>query len=661
MNVPSHSQLDASAFALPKGLHGRFGIVKLWPNTKAAEDENIVRFKLAARSLGLQCVEIDAEGKLLESPFGYANDDNVDFVIHLHFDTPKLYDAFSFVALWNPLHFYHEWGYRRCAENLLTHDDFLSCASPWADDQVLRLISRDHRRIAPKFFMFHSLSEPILPPTLGEQKLFYVGINWERLGKNKSRHQDLLNMLEAAGQLRIYGPDVFNGVRVWEGHKGYVGPLPFDGVSVIHAIHKCGITLALSSEAHKQSELMSNRLFEGLAAGSIIICDENPFAKRHFGDNLLYIDTTLPIDDVYSQIKTHLRWINENPDLALALAERAQSIFKQRYKLDSTLRDLYENFPARRDELGSLYTPREQVAEIALILMMRDFDTEKLHNFAETVRRQKYRHIRPILLIDPQCEEEHHSRIEAIIAGTGVDIEVLSISFGSRLTDGKIVRARLLGAVLSDALQKLPASVAAFTIITPQERIFSTHLSSLVRELEANPQALCAYSFVVYSRTDGDNKRFDLWREPDWLSTLQCHAPGFGRFLFRRGVLNTALFKSLPYVHRGACALIAASAGECASTKRASLVTSIWPSEEPTADSEIIIDLCGDDLKAQLPSLQGVYNFRDEILSEIARKYRRRKLKTNRLRQFVRRIPLYQKYRKFLRERLASREPRSSS
>jgi hypothetical protein len=144
---------------------------------------------------------------------------DVDFVLNLHFETPKRYDIFSFVALWNPLQFFHEWGYRRFTNNILTHDDFFSCSSPWADDHVKRCIASDPMRDAPRLTLYHSLSEPILPPTTGDGVLFYTGINWERLGKRPQRHGDLLSLLDKTGRLRIYGPKVFNGVDVWAGFR----------------------------------------------------------------------------------------------------------------------------------------------------------------------------------------------------------------------------------------------------------------------------------------------------------------------------------------------------------------------------------------------------------------------------------------------------------
>ena len=133
----------------PRALVGRFAVVKLWPKIKAAEDENVARLKVTAKSLGLKCIEITPDGRLVDPPHTRLTQADVDFVIHLHFETPKAYDIFSFVALWNPVQFYHDWGYRRFSRHLLTHDDFFSCSSTGTDDHIRRMIASDPTRIAP--------------------------------------------------------------------------------------------------------------------------------------------------------------------------------------------------------------------------------------------------------------------------------------------------------------------------------------------------------------------------------------------------------------------------------------------------------------------------------------------------------------------------------
>ncbi len=357
---------------LPLMLHRNFAVIKLWPNTQSAEDEVIERLRIAAASLDLKCLVVDSFARLIHPPHTQLTKDDVDFVLSLHFEAPKQFDIYSFVTLWNPLHFYHEWGYRKFTRHILTHDDFLTCDSASGDDHVMRFLACDPMRDGPRLHMYPTLSGPILSPTTGDHKLFYVGINWERLTNKTGRHEELLKLLDRDGNLRLYGPKLFSGVDVWEGFNSYVGPIPFDGVSIVRLIHKAGISLVLSSQAHREAEMMSCRIFESAAAGAVIICDDNPFARRFFGDSLLYIDTTLPAAETFAQVQGHLQWIEANPAEARELATRSQQIFQERFSLDSCLERIYAELPARKQKLECLYTPKIQ-EKICVIFLMPEF------------------------------------------------------------------------------------------------------------------------------------------------------------------------------------------------------------------------------------------------------------------------------------------------
>ena len=83
-------------FVLSAGLIGRFAIVKPWPEIKTSEDTCIARLKITAATLGLECVEIHADGHLLEDPDKIIAKNDVDFVLHLHNNTPKLSPLVNF-------------------------------------------------------------------------------------------------------------------------------------------------------------------------------------------------------------------------------------------------------------------------------------------------------------------------------------------------------------------------------------------------------------------------------------------------------------------------------------------------------------------------------------------------------------------------------------
>jgi hypothetical protein len=538
----------ANDFALPAGLIGRFAVVKLWPAIKTAEDECIARLKIAASALGLECIEIHADGRLIDAPNTIVTKKDVDFVLHLHYDTPKFYDVFSFVALWNPLHFYHEWGYQRTSRNLLTHDDFVSCSSRAADDQVARMVRSEMTHLPPLFNLYHSTADIVYPPSLGDQKLFYIGINWEAINGGKSRHQDVLKRLDRTGLMRIYGPTIFQNVKVWSGYESYVKEIPFDGVSMLQEISKAGIALVLSSQAHKNSELMSNRLFESVAAGALVICDENKFASRYFGDSLLYIDSRCSVEKIFEDIQAHLAWAKANPEQALAKIAKAQDIFKQKFSLIRNIRDLYVGLKERKAHLlerQGLHSDRASM-RVGLYLLMPEYSEDVLRSHVASVGAQEYSAVAPMLVVDKVAVGEHRARIEQILTTSSVAIEVVEIDFFDYGPIGAFVSDRKVGAIISELLNDFPRGEAV-VFVAPNESLFSNHLQVLAGSLMRNPDRNCVATAAIMK--NGDAAVHNVHEHIEF-GYHDATAPlGLGRFIFRRSGLAADLGIALPYLH----------------------------------------------------------------------------------------------------------------
>ncbi len=531
-------------------LRRRFAVIKLWPGVKAAEDEVIERLKIAAKSLDLECLVVDPSARLIQPPHTRLTQQDVDFVLSLHFEAPKQFDIFSFVTLWNPLQFYYEWGYRKFTRHLLTHDDFLSCDSVSGDDHVMRLISEHSMREGPLFRFYPTLSGPILEPTLGDQHLFYAGMNWEKTAKKPGRHDGLLGLLDEGEDLRIYGPRIYNGVEVWKGYQSYVGPIPFDGVSVVRLINQAGISLVLSSQAHAQSEMMSSRIFESSAAGAVIICNENPFARRHFGDSLLYIDTTLPVKETYRQVESHLNWIKSEPAKAVEMAKQAQSIFRERFRLDTCLERIYEGLPARKAKLECAYTPKRREDRICVVFLMPEFRSEILEQHIASCQAQKNVTIRGILAMDAKDAELFGPRgVRSRLGEAQAPLEIAPIHFWERRPDGSPKGRKRAGEVISEVLRSLVEEDEEYVcVVAPNERLFSDHLGSLLRVLQDAPEAGCAWSDMVQAQRVNEEERTHLCDDPD-AATLADEGPiGSGRFLWRMSALQERLFTALPYL-----------------------------------------------------------------------------------------------------------------
>lgn len=517
-------------FSIPAGMIGRFAVVKLWPEIRTAEDECIARLKIAARALGCECVEVHADGSFIDAPGQVVSGANVDFVLHLHYDTPKRYDAFSIVALWNPLRFYHEWGYERTSRNLTTHDDFISCLSVAADDHAARMVRSAATHLPPAFRLFHSTADIIHGPSLGDGKLFYAGINWEAISGGKSRHQEVLKRLDGTGQLRIYGPTIFQGVRVWAGYQSYVKEVPFDGISMIDEISKAGIALVLSSQAHKDSELMSNRLFESIAAGALVICDENAFAARHFGDSLLYIDSRTSEEQMAADILRHLEWAQRHPEQALAMIARAQEIFRGKFTLTRSLRDLYTGLPERQRALRERQNPPGVPAPtVRLFLLMPEYDGEILRAHVASALSQTYPDVSAVLAFDAGDGAGTRLLIEQAMRDAAAPVELRETRFATTAASG--IRARRsLGEVLLELLED-SRGFDAVTFVAPNERILSNHVAVLAGALQRDAAVQCAATAALLEEAGEPvhtvHELLDFGRENPRSPT------GFGRFMFR--------------------------------------------------------------------------------------------------------------------------------
>lgn len=534
-------------FVLPRGMLGRFAVVKLWPDIKTAEDECIARLKLAAQAIGAECVEINADGSFISTPDEKVTRQNVDFVIHLHYDTPKRYDAFSFVALWNPIKFYHEWGYQRCSRNLTTHDDFISCSSDAADAHVARMIRGNTTHLPAKFKLYHSTPEAIHPPSLGDGKLFYAGINWEAIvSSRKSRQQEVLKHLDKTGLLRIFGPTVFQGVKVWADYQSYVREIPFDGFSMIDEISKAGAALVLSSQAHKDSEMMSNRLFETIAAGTLPICDENLFARRFFGDSVLYIDSRSSMEQIYADILKHLEWIKTYPEQALDKIKKAQSIFQDRFTLIKNLTDLYQGFAARKAELKSNHSPSGcDDLKVGLYLLMPEYSSETLKKHIQSVNTQEYVNFRAVMVIDQALTSPSRDEIRKVLAASPISIELKESEVYRVGIHPGIKTKRKLGEILAELIEDAE-DCDAISFVAPNEQLLSNHLDVLAGPLRQDPAINCAATAAIL--LNGDAPVHTVHELLDFGHVDAGGPTGYGRFMFRKASIPSDIHIALPYM-----------------------------------------------------------------------------------------------------------------
>lgn len=307
-----------------------------------AELETRIRFKYCVEQLGHEFYELNMDGFELKKGI-HADSLNLDFIFShdtcIGFDKP-LPNTFSCFAQWSPNGFLIKDGFENYFKWMSKYDVIVG---GYESEKILQDIS-NHPDININLYNITSsvpqdfCSQLELPEKL---KLFYIGINLEKIQKGGTRYYKLLKFLDDNNLIDIYGPNsLWNTKNLWGDFKNYRGEIPFDGRTIIERIHQSGIVLALNSPIHNYNGTVSNRIYEAAASGAIIISDDNKYVRRYFGDSVFYIDIQKNENEQIEDIKKILKCIKDDPDTALQMAQRAQKIFIERLSLDNQVRGL---------------------------------------------------------------------------------------------------------------------------------------------------------------------------------------------------------------------------------------------------------------------------------------------------------------------------------
>jgi hypothetical protein len=321
--------------------NGVFVFYDSWPNLNNAEKELLRRIEVSCNIANIDFFTITNNGvvNLKSHPLYNININDIDkkyidAVITLHWESPKSTKHLTLSVLWHPLEHYHV-DFSRL-DKVSKSDGFLLSGSSIIDDYFLA-----NHPGKPFFTPFYtSLSTPIEPIVVKDNiKCFYIGINWEKIIKKKSRYVNLLRNLDNENLINIYGPKVLEGKNVWEGYKNYLHEIPFDGVSVIKYINEAGLCLVLNSNEHCKSGIVSMRIFEAICSGVPIIANKNDFLDKHFGNKIFYIDTNNE-EQSFIDIKNIIEYIRTNKDEVYKNLEDVRHIFFKKFALHHQLIEL---------------------------------------------------------------------------------------------------------------------------------------------------------------------------------------------------------------------------------------------------------------------------------------------------------------------------------
>ena len=393
----------------------RVGLVHNWPGARNSELDIILRITPILQNLGHVGVIIDPMGQELDVNgdriVPVKAFDNFDLVLNLHYLNPKLLSGLSYTVNWNPLAYITDnpitkqplpiKQFNFVADAFRSHDRVLSAGSDVVDNYVnaLRNGMQPNGLAASKLSFHTTIATPetvdIAKVSHQKAKVFYIGVNWEKLSQSKDkvvRHDGLFETLDASGEFVFYGLREQYGISLWEGIKNYKGELPFDGgKSIVDVSRQCGITLVLSSEQHRESGLVSTRVFQACAAGTVIISDKNPFLEKHFADCVYFFEYGATPRDTAANILTVVNRVKSNWDQAIANAKVCQQRFLQKFALEKEINEICTQALNDIDVRQSRITDFETSTTVSVIVDGRKMSLDELSFAYEQFARQSVR------------------------------------------------------------------------------------------------------------------------------------------------------------------------------------------------------------------------------------------------------------------------------
>lgn len=304
----------------------KYAYVLNWPEQPSAEKEFAFRLEKVFQELGHELLLVTEE-QILTVPIKERSLNFGEFLFLPHFTSSPFEGMKNISLLWNSPKTVHE--YRYGITNLCAADAFISGGSE-SVDKYFKSISG--RQVLSPIFP-NAIPIPCSSNIKPQSKLFYSGINWERITGDPTRHGELLKLLDIANLIDIYGPKKIRGVECWDGFINYKGEISMDGFSLIETAASYGVSLCLLNQQHIDWKMPSIRLAEAFAAKNHVISSQTPFLD-FLGEKIFQIPINLTVEEQAKYIGAALKWILENPQKSRDNANEASAAWFERYSLE---------------------------------------------------------------------------------------------------------------------------------------------------------------------------------------------------------------------------------------------------------------------------------------------------------------------------------------
>ena len=508
------------------------------------------RVGIAANNLGIECVEIDPAGYCVKTRKRVRNGD-VDFALQGFQEMPKAYDIFAFctllvstMAVYNPV---------AIPFKVLSHNHVLA-GHTRMDDYVSALIAAfaEPLHLNPEILMPSSVQDQTIAPVAKKRSLFYIGLNWELAYYGEQRGKFLLKELDASDNVSIYGLPTRRGVKVWDGYQNYVGPLPFDEMSVVREMADHGAVLSISHPMDLVTGLATTRIYEAAAAGAVIISDENRMVRDLFGDRVLYFENDSPA--AFEQVMGHLDWMNTHQSQAAEMAREVQEIFRKELSLEEAIKRIYAALPERKKQLQFGLDPAAaDNPKVRLYYILSDDSEQSVDFCLRSCCDQDYRNRDLVVVMDPSQDS---GKVESALKASSVPHELRYVANLRSMVEDAM--GQVLAQILADDRD---GDFECFSIAISGEWLYSDHLSSLMRIRRGQLGSVVA---AVSEVTRGELPELP---NPDAVQAYGLHSSesireemarpgGFGRFLLPRSAITDMALEHLPSLGRRAMLML---------------------------------------------------------------------------------------------------------
>lgn len=198
--------------------------------------------------------------------------------------------------------------------------------------EVLRNEGKENAPIIPAY-LAQGKRDLLLPKSY--EKAVITGSLW---GANRSSYRLISSLKKLAEEnlLIAYGlEDQFKFLG--DAYKGKLEKYGDPVRKVLELQREAGISLIFHNFEHLIQGLPTSRISEGVMSGSAIISDHHPFVMKYFKNNVLYFNSFGSSEEIYNQIKNHIKWVKNNPERVKEMARKNHEIFTNELTLEIQL------------------------------------------------------------------------------------------------------------------------------------------------------------------------------------------------------------------------------------------------------------------------------------------------------------------------------------